>query len=125
MQHTDSTTPSVNPSSAPSILVQHYQQVLELSGRILDCATAGHWDEASAWIDRYSAAIDTLKTLGPAAQADTTTCRTLIGRILQNDARLRELIEPERNRLNLEMGNLKRQTTVLTAYSAPVLTHER
>lgn len=125
MQHTDPTTVSVNPPSAPSIIVQHYQRVLDLSDQILECAAAGNWDQAGEWVEQYGRAIEVLKSMPAPAQADADTCRTLIGRILQNDARLRELVEPERNRLNLEMGNLKRQTSVLTAYSAPVLTHER
>ena len=108
-----------------SLVVGQYRLISRLSDQLVAHAHAGDWDSTAETLNEYKAAVDTLAQLGAPHQADATTCRTLIGRILQNDARLRELVEPERNRLNLEMGNLKRQTTVLTAYSAPVLTHER
>lgn len=118
-------------SSAPqtshtaTLIVQHYEHLLNLSSQMLESASAGHWDETAELVEHYSQAVEALEDFGLPTLADAPTCRTLIGRILQNDARLRELVEPERNRLNLEMGNLKRQTAVLHTYSSPILTHER
>lgn len=112
-------------NTATTLVVKQYECISDLSDQLLARAHAGKWDDAAALIQEYTLAVQALEALGAPHDTDYATCRTLIGRILQNDARLRELVEPERNRLNLEMGNLKRQTTVLTAYSAPVLTHER
>ena len=113
------------PSPVSSSIVRQYERISELSERLLELAITKQWDDLSELTEHYSRAVRALQPMGTPDIIDAERCRELIQHILHNDTRLRELIEPERNRLNLEMGNLKRQTTVLTAYSAPVLTHER
>lgn len=115
----------LNTQAADTLLVQGYRRLLALSARALQCARQHEWDTAAEHFTAYTEGFDRLVELPAPTPADAQICQELITQLLAHETQLRELIEPERNRLNLEMGNLKRQTTVLTAYSAPVLTHER
>lgn len=118
-----STEPEIKPANA--LRVQHYRQLLVLSDRALECARQNNWQAAAQHFTDYTLAFDQLTASPPPSVAEAQACQELITQLLANENQLRQLIEPERDRLNLEMGTLKRQTSVLQAYSSPALTHER
>lgn len=101
--------------------LQHYEQLLDLSTRMLAHAQAAQWEQVIALSADYATAVDTLKALPvpAAADANTQVQQALLQRILDNDTAIRDLATPELQRLGGLMGSTKRQRNVLQAYCGP------
>ena len=94
-----------------------------MSGQILIKLKAQEWDELVALGARYQLAVERLKALDPLDDDQKNARRELLTRILDDDARNRQLIAPELERLSHLLGTCKRQRTVLQAYFSTVRPH--
>ncbi len=101
-------------------ILTYYQEIADLSGQMLTKAQAQEWAELVALGSRYQAAVERLKALDPLDDDQKNTRRELLTRILDDDARIRQLISPELERLSHLLGTFKRQRTVLQAYYSTV-----
>lgn len=104
-------------------LLERYQEIADLSGQMLNKAQTQEWDELVALGARYQAAVERLKTLDPLDDDQKNARRELLTQILDDDARIRQLISPELERLRHLLGTFKRQRTVLRAYYSTVRPH--
>jgi len=104
-------------------LLERYQEIADLSGQMLAKAETQEWDALVALGARYQEAVERLKTLDPLDDAQKNARRELLTQILDDDARIRELISPELERLSHLLGTFRRQRTVLQAYYSSVRPH--
>ena len=101
-------------------ILERYQEIADLSGQMLTNAQTQEWDELVNLGTRYQEAVERLKALDPLDDNQKNARRELLTRILDDDARIRELIAPELDRLSHLLGTIKRQRTVLQAYYSTV-----
>ena len=102
--------------TAPDLL-NRYQAIADLSGRMLSEARANRWDAVYELGEQYQAAIEQLRDLDTLSAEDREARRQLLTQILDDDANLRSLAMPELDRLSSLLGNIKRQHRVLRTYS--------
>lgn len=101
--------------------LQHYELLLDLTSRMLAEAHHAQWEQVVALSADYVAAVEKLKSLpAPAtADADTEAQQELLGRIIENDKQIQELVAPELQRLGGLLGDTKRHKNVVQAYCGP------
>ena len=99
-----------------SAIVLRYQRIAELSGEMLKLAEANDWDSVIALSQQYCAAVETLRPLTPLGNDDKIARKSLLTKILDDDARIRNLAAPEMARLGAMLGAMKRHQNVLEAY---------
>lgn len=93
-----------------------YQTIADIAERMLRCAQANQWGEVALLAQEYRSAVETLRA-NPGLTAQTRAeRRVLLTRILDADAAVRALISPEMARLGKQLGDLRRQRTLLDAY---------
>lgn len=98
-------------------LINHYQAIADLTGRMLSEARANRWDAVIELGEQYHQAVEMLRELDELSVEDREARRELLTRILDDDANIRRLAMPELERLSGLLGNMKRQHRVLRAYS--------
>lgn len=106
-------------------LMHCYEQIAPLTGRMLELARAGDWDGLMTLQGQVRSCVERLKEITPAAVLDQSQLaqkRRLLGRILADDAEIRDLVTPQLARLSRLMGNLRRRQDIKQAYG---LHHER
>jgi len=101
---------------APSIL-NRYQTIASISGRMLTEARANRWDAVYALGEEYYSAVEELRELETLSLEDREARKALLTQILDDDANIRRLAMPEMERLSGLLGNVKRQHRVLRTYS--------
>lgn len=102
----------------PSIVLR-YQHIAEISGRMLKLAQANDWDSVIALSQQYCDAVELLRPLTPLDNGDKLARKSLLTKILDDDARIRNLAAPEMARLGAMLGAMKRHQNVLEAYCNP------
>lgn len=102
-------------SESPT-LVHRYQRIAEISGRMLELAKSNDWDSVIALSQQYCDAVELLRPLGPLDDGDKIARKSLLTKILDDDARIRNLAAPEMARLGAMLGAMKRHQNVLEAY---------
>ncbi|MEZ2720684.1 flagellar protein FliT [Paenalcaligenes hominis] len=105
--------------SSPSVTLQQYQVIADLSHRMLDEARRQQWGQVIALSQEYIQAVEHLKALTELNQAERHARRDLLTKILEDDAEIRLLAEPELRRLGHILGDMKRQQSVVNAYCSP------
>ncbi len=110
-------------STSHASILEHYQEIADLSGQMLAKAQGQEWNELVTLGARYQEAVERLKALNPLDDDQKNARRELLTRILDDDARIRQLIAPELERLSHLLGTFKRQRTVLQAYYSTVRPH--
>ena len=110
-------------STPHASILERYQEIADLSGQMLNKAQTQEWDELVELGARYQEAVERLTALDPLDDDQKTARRELLTRILDDDARIRQLITPELERLSHLLGTFKRQRTVLQAYYSTVRPH--
>jgi flagellar protein FliT len=110
-------------STSHASILEHYQEIADLSGQMLAKARGQEWNELVTLGARYQEAVERLKALDPLDDDQKNARRELLTRILDDDARIRQLIAPELERLSHLLGTFKRQRTVLQAYYSTVRPH--
>jgi len=99
-----------------SSLVLRYQRIAEISGQMLKLAQTNDWDSVLALSRQYCEAVEKLRPLAPLATDDKLARKSLLTKILDDDARIRNLAAPELARLGAMLGAMKRHQSVLQAY---------
>lgn len=100
----------------PSSLIHRYQQIADISGKMLKLAQSNDWDAVIALSQQYFEAVETLRPLQPLDTDDRLERKSLLSKILNDDARIRNLAAPEMARLGAMLGAMKRHQSVLEAY---------
>lgn len=99
-----------------STIELRYQHISNLSGKMLELAQANDWDSVVALSQQYCHAVETLRPLAPLDNTERTARKSLLTKILDDDARIRNLAAPEMARLGSMLGAMKRHQNVLEAY---------
>ena len=98
-------------------ILNHYQAIAEISGRMLAEARANRWDTVFTLGEQYHDAVEALRNLNLESAEDREARKELLTKILDDDANIRRLAMPELDRLSGLLGNVKRQHRVLRTYS--------
>lgn len=106
-------------SHTPSILRQ-YEIIAGISSRMLEEARTNNWDKVIALGEKYQDAVESLRAVSTLSTEDREARRSLLVKILDDDASIRMLARPELDRLGVLLGNMKRQQTVLHTYSRTI-----
>ena len=106
-------------SSTPSALLQQYEVIADLSQRMLGEARNQRWGQVIALSQEYVQAVELLKEINELNGAERHARRHLLTKILEDDAEIRLLAEPELRRLGHMLGDMKRQQSVVNAYCSP------
>lgn len=99
-----------------SSIVLRYQRIAEISEEMLKLAEANDWDSVIALSQQYCAAVEQLRPLTALGSDDKLARKSLLTKILDDDARIRNLAAPEMARLGAMLGAMKRHQNVLEAY---------
>jgi len=110
----------MTPTSAP--VLRQYEIIAEISGHMLQQARSNDWDTVIELSKNYYEAVEQLRRFAPLDQNDRIARQSLLTKILDDDARIRDLASPELRRLGALLGNMKRQQSVLETYCAPART---
>ena len=86
---------------------------------MLDEARRQQWGQVIALSQEYVQAVEQLKALNELNNAERHARRDLLTKILEDDAEIRLLAEPELRRLGHILGDMKRQQSVVNAYCSP------
>lgn len=103
-------------TSSPTL--RQYEIIAGLSSQMLAKAQAEQWDDVVALGEQYHDAVEQLRAIGALSNEDRTARRNLLTQILNDDARIRNLAAPELHRLCHLLGTIKRQQSVLQAYTS-------
>lgn len=106
-----------SPSNLTNTLLRQYEIIAGVSSRMLAEARADNWDTVVALGEQYQDAVESLRSLAPLSDDDREIRKDLLTRILEDDASIRMLATPELGRLSMLLTNMRRQQTVLQAYS--------
>jgi len=104
-------------TTSASILLQ-YEIIADLSGKMLQHAQSSDWNGVIALGKLYHDAVEQLQALAPLDQSDKEARKSLLTKILDDDARIRDLATPELARLGTLLGNMRRHQAVLETYHA-------
>ncbi|MBO9357806.1 flagellar protein FliT [Bordetella petrii] len=108
------------PPTRPATVLDIYREIANLTDEMLAAARSGDWPVVLAHGQRYCETVEQLRRLDPAAPLDGPGREAKYGllvRILENDAATRDLAVPQMARLSDLLGRMKRQQTLLSAYS--------
>ncbi|SFB22411.1 flagellar protein FliT [Collimonas sp. OK607] len=100
-------------------LMDCYEQIAPLTGRMLELARVGDWDGMMTLETQVRSCVERLKEITPVAALDASQLaqkQQLLRRILADDAEIRDLVTPQFARLSTLMGNLRRQQDINQAY---------
>lgn len=87
---------------------------------MMEGARTGRWDDVVRTGRQYCEAIERLKAFGPLDDDQKEARRELLARILEDDARIRQLIAPELDRLGHLLGASRQRRSVLRTYRSTV-----
>ena len=110
----------MTPTTAP--VLQQYEIIAEISGHMLRQARSNDWSTVIELSKNYYEAVEQLRRFAPLDQNDKIARKSLLSKILDDDARIRDLVSPELQRLGMLLGNMKRHQSVLETYCAPART---
>ncbi len=107
-----------SPSSHTTTILRQYEIIAGISNRMLTEARSDNWDLVVALGEQYQDAVESLRNITPLSDEDREARRGLLTKILEDDANIRMLAAPELGRLSMLLTNMRRQQTVLQAYSS-------
>ncbi len=107
-----------SPISVTNTILRQYEIIAGISSRMLAEARADNWDVVVALGEQYQDAVESLRSIAPLSDEDREMRKDLLTRILEDDANIRMLAAPELGRLSMLLSNMRRQQTVLHAYSS-------
>ena len=103
-------------------ILRQYEIIADISGHMLQQARSNNWDTVIELSKNYYEAVEQLRSYAPLDQSDRIARHSLLTKILDDDARIRDLASPELRRLGAMLGNMKRHQAVLETYCAPART---
>lgn len=106
-------------TNTPSATLKQYEAIADLSHRMLDEARSQQWGNVIALSQEYLQAVEHLKAINELNNSERHARRNLLTKILEDDAEIRLLAEPELRRLGNILGDMKRQQSVVSAYCSP------
>ncbi|AMG21307.2 flagellar protein FliT [Bordetella pertussis] len=101
-------------------VLEIYQDIANLTSRMLAAANASNWDLVLNHGQEYVCLVERLRELEPGEPLDEAARGMkfdLLVRILENDAAVRDLALPQLARLSDLLGRMKRQQSLLATYS--------
>ncbi|WP_110687220.1 flagellar protein FliT [Salinicola aestuarinus] len=104
-------------------LADRYAELLEVSTRMLGYAEQQEWEALVQCEARYLVELDQVRALDAVTQPSDAEKReklALLERILEQDARTRELLDARREELSQLLGDSRRQQAVSQAYHGGV-----
>ncbi|CAG2154519.1 Flagellar protein FliT [Cupriavidus yeoncheonensis] len=104
-----------------SAIVTCYEEILVLSGRMLEAAQAADWDTVTELQRSYLALVENLRQLdheAPFSDAERMRRYQLLDRILTYDARIRDLAMPQLQKVGAMLTSSRRQFDLSAAYGA-------
>lgn len=104
-------------TSAP--VLRQYEIIADISGKMLSQALSNNWNAVIELGQHYYEAVEQLRQFVPLDHDDRIARKSLLTKILDDDARIRNLATPELARLGVLIGNMKRHQAVLETYCAP------
>lgn len=107
--------------TSPSDTLQQYELIAQITNRMVNQARTNQWSEVLELSHSYIQAVEHLKRINQLSDSERLARRSLLTRILEDDAEIRQLVQPELKRLGHLLGDIKRQKTVVQAYCAPSL----
>jgi flagellar protein FliT len=105
-------------------ILRQYKTIADISSRMLNLARTDDWEQVVELGHAYRNAVEMLRGLDDLDHDDRATRRILLARILDDDANIRKLADPELRRLEALLGNMKRQQEVLRTYCAWALPNQ-
>jgi len=101
-----------------SAILRQYELIADISGQMLGMALDNDWDAVIALSQHYHEAVESLREMKPLDDEDRLARKSLLSKILDDDARIRNLAAPELVRLGALLGSMKKHQSVLQAYCA-------
>lgn len=96
-----------------------YEKIAPLTGRMLELARAGDWDGLVSLGREFHHFVERLKDIEqsmPLGPSELKRKHSLLSRILANDAEIRDIVTPEMAQLSHLLGNMHRQQHLNHAY---------
>lgn len=100
-------------------LMECYEKIAPLTGRMLESARAGDWDglvqlglQFRSWVER----LKEIELAEPLEPLQLVRKHSLLSRILADDAKIRDILTPELAQLSSLLGNMHRQQHLNHAY---------
>ncbi|AIY40303.1 Flagellar biosynthesis protein FliT [Collimonas arenae] len=100
-------------------LMECYEQIAPLTGRMLERARAGDWDALVILGQQFRSFVERLKGIelpAPLEPSQLMRKHNLLSRILADDAEIRDIVAPELAQLSSLLGNMHRQQHLNHAY---------
>jgi len=91
-------------------LLSHYQSIAAITAAMLEAARSGDWTIVLSLGQQYIDIVEKLRDIDASVPLDETSRalkHDLLVRILENDARTRDLASPQMARLNTLLGRIK------------------
>jgi len=109
----------MNMATSEASALRPYEVIACISGKMLERARTNEWTEVIELGKKYYEAVEALRDIPPLTTSERLARKALLAKILEDDARIRNLAMPELARLGAMIGNIKRHQSVLEAYCAP------
>jgi|APAra7269096768_1048522.scaffolds.fasta_scaffold40312_1 flagellar protein FliT len=96
-----------------------YEKIAPLTGRMLQLARAGDWDGLLLLGQQFQSCVERLKGIeldNPLEPSQLVRKHSLLSRILADDAEIRDIVTPELAQLSSLLGNMHRQQHLNHAY---------
>lgn len=103
----------------PNSLISIYEDIAEITSCMRDFAAKNEWESLLELAPKYHDAVQKLRKLGDMPNTDLNQRRDLLLKIIEDDAQVRNLIQPRLKELDSLINNLQRQQTVLSTYYEP------
>lgn len=93
-----------------------YKEIAQITQSMRTLAQQNEWEQVLELAPKYHNAVQELRKLGNLSVEELSQRQGLLLNIIENDAEVRRLAEPQLDNLNNLINNLQRQRTVLKKY---------
>lgn len=100
-------------------MLQCYEQIAPLSGRMLELARDGDWNGLVQLGEQLRQQVDRLREIhveAPLEPSQLARKHDLLSQILADDAAIRDIVTPQLAKLSVLLGNMHRQQHLNHAY---------
>ena len=102
-----------------TIMIEHYESVAAASGRMLEAARRGDWEDLVSAEAECAVVIERLRHLSSTQALDPEHAqrkRAIIHEVLAHDAEIRDLTQPWMKKLSALLGDNRRERRMRDAY---------
>lgn len=93
-----------------------YEEIAQITQNMRVLAQQNEWEKVLELAPQYHNAVQELRKLGNLSVTELSKRQELLLSIIENDAEVRRLAEPQLDNLNNLINNLQRQRSVLKKY---------